>query len=84
MNAQPAGCMHAKLSLISAYFKLGHSHTKNNYCMYMTIELSQLMLNLYVLISAGHFCAMQLTCTLYVNNTISTECNLAQQSKWLY
>ena len=48
MHAQPARCMHAKTSLTSANAKLGHSHTKNNYCMYMSIELSQLMLNLYL------------------------------------
>ena len=36
-----------------SYAKLGHSHTKNNYYMYMTIELGQLMLNLYVLGHAG-------------------------------
>ena len=34
----------------------------------MTIWLSQLMLNLNV---PSHFRAMQLTCTLYVNTTIS-------------
>ena len=34
---------------------LGHLHAKNNYCMYMTIKLSQLMLNLYVLSHAESF-----------------------------
>ena len=36
----------------------------------MTIELSQLLLNLYVVSCPSHFLTMQLTCTLHVN-TIS-------------
>ena len=47
--------MRVKLSLTSAYPKLGHSHTKNNYCKCMTIKLSQLMLNLYSPTRAGLF-----------------------------
>ena len=34
---------------------LGHLHAKNNYCMYMTIKLSQLMLNLYEVSRARSF-----------------------------
>ena len=56
LNAQPAGCMHAKLSLTSAYSKLGHSHSKNNFCIYLVIELSQLMLNLDVVIARSFLC----------------------------
>ena len=55
MHARPAGCMRAKLSLTSAYPKLGYSHTKNNYCKFMTIKLSQLMLNLNSPTRAGLF-----------------------------
>ena len=47
--------MRAKLSLTSAYPKLGHSPTKTNYCKCMTIKLSQLMLNLYSPSRAGLF-----------------------------
>ena len=47
--------MHAIWSLTSAYAKLGHIQNKNNCVMYMTIELSQLMLNLYVVSSAESF-----------------------------
>ena len=55
MHAQPAGFMLTKLSLTSAYPKLGHSHTKNNDCMYKTIELSQQILNIYALGRARSF-----------------------------
>ena len=55
MHRLPEGCMHVKSSLTSAYAKLGLSRTKNNICVYMTIELSQLMLNLYVVIHAWPF-----------------------------
>ena len=55
MHAQPAGFMHTKLSLTLtlAYAKLGHSYYKNNFSMYVTIEQSQLMLSLNVVIRAG-------------------------------
>ena len=60
--------------------KLGHSHTKNNYCLYTTNELSQLMLNLYVLSRAGsflrHAVEMQSLCEyhdLYRTNHIYCE-----------
>ena len=57
MHAQPAGFMHTKLSLTLtlAYAKLGHSYYKNNFSMYITNELSQLMLSLNVVIRAGSF-----------------------------
>ena len=47
--------MQAKLSFTPACAKLGHSYTKNNFCLFMTIELSQLMLNLDVVIRTGPF-----------------------------
>ena len=50
-------CIHslqdAKLSLKSAYAKLGHSRTI--FCVYMTIELCHLILNLCVVIRTGPF-----------------------------
>lgn len=63
--------MQAKSYLVSAYTKLCHSQTKNNYSMYMTIKLSQLILNLYVPSHAGSFLHHAVDCTLYVNPAIS-------------
>ena len=59
--------MHAKLSLTSAYPKLGHSLNKNMFFMNMTIKLSQLMLNLYVVSRSGSFLrhAMLSLCEYY-------------------
>ena len=45
MHGQPAICMHAKLSLTTAYAKLGRSYTDQKSCLFMSIKLSKLMLN---------------------------------------
>ena len=45
MHGQPARCMNAKLSLTTAYAKLGRSYTDKKSCLYMSIKLSKLMLN---------------------------------------
>ena len=75
LHAQPAytACrIHALHALHAREIELGRSHTKNNFWTYMTIQLSQLMLNLYVVSFArSFFCIMQLTCSLYVDTTIS-------------
>ena len=55
MHSLQDACMHAKLSLTSAYAKLGLYIPKIIIQTYMTIELSQLMINLYVLSSPRSF-----------------------------
>ena len=45
MHGQPARYMHAKLSLTTAYPKLGCSYTDKESPIYMSAELSKLMLN---------------------------------------
>ena len=55
MCAQPARCMHAKSSLTSAYRNLFCFLLRPQKFYSTNVQLSQLMLNLYVVIRAGSF-----------------------------